>query len=281
MRTVREAAVAGMFYPADPVELRQEICHYLDINAVPERSSPSVRAVIVPHAGYPYSGGVAANAYRHLRGCSFKRVVLLGPSHRQWFDGISVAPFSAYQTPMGSIPVDRASATALLQQGSPFIENPQAHLMEHCLEVQLPWLIEVLKPGFTIVPLLFGMIGDAALQHCGQILHDLLYSDDCLFVCSTDLSHDHGYDEAVKMDTEVKDAIVRQDREALSTLFSSGAGEACGRMGLLALLSCLESERVSVSISGFSNSGDAIGDRESRIVGYLSAVIKEGENASS
>jgi len=272
---MREPSVSGTFYPDDPVKLRRDLERYLGSIPASESSTAPVRAAVVPHAGYPYSGSVAAGAFQLLRGAIYDLVLLLGPSHRFWFDGVSVAPFSSYKTPLGNLQVERKAVEGLLATGAPFVSIQDAHFLEHSLEVQLPWLQHLLQPGFSILPLLFGSLDEASQLECGRTLHELFYRKGTLFLCSTDLSHDHLYDEALTMDSRVRDAVVRRDRAELSRLFSSGDGEACGRMGLLSLLACLEEEELHGRVSGFSNSGDVVGDRRSRIVGYLSAVFEE------
>lgn len=274
----REAAVAGMFYAAQPERLREDITLFLEHSSRSEKVS-GIRALVVPHAGYPYSGGVAAEAFSYLRGAAYKRVILLGASHRVWLEGVSVAPYVTYATPLGDLPVDRNAAEVLLACGAPFFEDRRAHQMEHSLEVQLPWLQHLLKPGFSILPILIGAQDEAGLRECGRILHKEFYDPGTLFICSTDLSHDHPYDEAVTMDNRVRDALAQRDSAALIRLFDSGEGEACGRMALLVLLFALAEEDLAVAITGCRNSGDVVGDRDSRIVGYLSALIREVGNA--
>ena len=278
MVKIREAAVAGMFYPADPARLRDDIARYLKKTSG-HVSGRRIRAAVVPHAGYPYSGGVAADAYVQLQDARYSRIVLLGPSHRVWFEGVSVAPYTGYRTPLGDIPVDRKAAESLAETNEFFSRHERMHSAEHSLEVQLPWLQIVLQPGFSILPLLFGSMNSASLKRSGEILGELFYDPETLFLCSTDLSHDHLYDEAVAMDSLVRDALQEQRCGRLESLFASGEAEACGRMGLIAMLAALEGRNLSVDITGFSNSGDAVGDKNGRIVGYLSAVIREAADA--
>lgn len=276
MSRIREAAVAGAFYPAAPGQLHAMLDGFLD--AAPPWQDGPARALIVPHAGYVYSGGAAAAAYTAVRGLEVDTVILFGPAHRVWFEGISPAPFEVYRLPGGELEVDREAATILASYGAPFRPQPRAHELEHSIEVQLPWLMRLLKPGFRILPLLFG--GEQGGMDVGEALLAAAGTKRVLWVCSTDLSHDAPYKEALAMDMRVRDAVAALDARTLAEHLASGQAEACGRRGLLTLLSLFAPGRHTARITAFTNSGDVVGDRSSRIVGYMSAVITENGGAT-
>jgi AmmeMemoRadiSam system protein B len=262
---VRRPAVAGMFYPADPHELRS-IVEYLLANARVKRKDGQIRAVIAPHAGYAYSGPVAAEAFAALRHArhGIERVVVIGPAHTVSASGVFAPSVSGFATPMGDMPVDGAAIAAIA--ASPCIlvdDGPHAH--EHCLEVELPFLQVVLGP-VPIVPLL---VGYATTTEVAEILA-CLWHPSTVIVVSSDLSHYLRYEEATCRDARTADAIERFDEAAI------GWDCACGALPLRGLL--IEAKRLGLSIDRLDlcNSGDVAGDRN-RVVGYgawaLRAVV--------
>jgi len=258
----RLPAVAGLFYPADAAILRQDIHQYLDqVKAITSTAIP--RAIIVPHAGYVYSGVVAASAYKQL--ILFKekinRVVLLGPSHRVAFAGLAVPESDTFNTPLGNIPVDKNAVTKLLAMPQ-VIALERAHRDEHSLEVQLPFLQEILG-DFSLVPL---VVGEAERFDVAEIINLFLDDDNTLIVISTDLSHYHEYDAANKIDRATSDAIVHLQPERI------GYEDACGRNGLNGMLTVAEQKQLTVKLLDLRNSGDMSGSTE-RVVGYGAYVI--------
>jgi AmmeMemoRadiSam system protein B len=250
-------AVAGLFYPREPAELRRQVESLLA--GGPPPADPPPRALIVPHAGYPYSGAVAAAAYRLLQPGArrIRRVVLLGPSHRVLFDGLAVPASDYVTTPLGSIPVDTALRERAL--GLPGVKAADvAHQHEHSLEVQLPFL-QVLLPGFTVLPI---VVGEATDREVFALLESLpLEEPDTLLVVSTDLSHYHDYDTAQGLDRESLDEIL-----ALSPQVLDGE-HACGFRPLRALLLWARGQGLTPRLLDARNSGDTAGDRH-RVVGY-------------
>jgi MEMO1 family protein len=275
MQRVLKPAVAGMFYPGETEALKGSVQNYLD--AVPgDDLVKDPFGLIVPHAGYAYSGPVAAAAYAHLQGSSVKTVVLLGPSHRVHFKAASVAPYDACETPAGSIPVDRALAKKLLAEGAFFTELPEAHSGEHSLEVQLPFLQGVLQQGFSVLPIVAGSMDADSIRAAAEALHRVAAEEgvSLLFVCSTDLSHDYPYQQAQKMDAALADMLSRLDYTAMAAAFACRSSEACGAVPLLIMMQLAAlSGRSRVRICDLRNSGDIVGDPRSRIVGYMSALI--------
>lgn len=256
MNQIRQPAVAGMFYPSDKQSLAHDIHQYLDQANTELASIP--KALVVPHAGYIYSGPVAAFAYKKLLPVKEKinRVVLLGPSHRVAFHGLAAPQSSFFSTPLGDIPIDRQSIE-LVADLPQVIISEQAHLEEHSLEVQLPFLQEVLKK-FTLVPL---VVGDADRYEVAEVIEKLWGDENTLIVISTDLSHYHSYNEAKQMDRATSDAIVNLKAEQI------GYDDACGRNGLKGMITVAQEKQLAAEILDLRNSGDTAGDK-SRVVGY-------------
>lgn len=256
MEIVRPSAVAGLFYPAEAERLRQVIAHDLQ-QAVPAQAI-TPKALIVPHAGYVYSGPVAASAYRHLEPLreTIKRVVLIGPSHRVPFDGLALSSADWFETPLGLVPVDRHAEAELMGiDGVQVLE--QAHAREHCLEVQLPFL-QYLLEDFRIVPI---VAGHASPKLVSQVLETLWGGAETLIVISSDLSHYLDYDSARQIDGETSDAIVHLDNSHIDGF------HACGCVGINGLLHYARQHDLSGRVLDLRNSGDTAGRKDS-VVGY-------------
>jgi AmmeMemoRadiSam system protein B/AmmeMemoRadiSam system protein A len=258
--------VAGKFYPHEQVELHDLIHEFL--NRQPEPSTDKKpRILIVPHAGYDYSGIVAAAGYRQIIGHEYDGVVVVGFTHKVQFDGASVDIRSAYQTPLGLLPVDREAAALLLTQpGLTHIE--EAHeLDEHSLEVQLPFIQATLDRP-RIVPIL---MGNASLDQAGRLadaLAALSRWGDYLFVFSTDLSHYHPYGQAEKLDEGTVNSILFETPQAVHRLFQRAELEACGRGPIIASLFLAGKLGYPArELISYANSGDTAGNPSS-VVGY-------------
>ena len=267
MATVRPAAVAGAFYPGDPRALAAQLGELL---ASPARGGEAPKAVIVPHAGYIYSGAVAARAYEALAPArdSVKRVVLLGPVHRVPVRGLALPGVDAFQTPLGSIPVDADAVRALA--GLPqVVTSTAAHAMEHSLEVQLPFLQNVLG-SFSLVPL---AVGDASVAEVAQVIERLWGRSETVFVLSTDLSHYHSYQDAKRIDGATLARIA-------SFATDLNHEQACGATPLNGLLRVARDKGSSIRQLAACNSGDTAGDRV-RVVGYSSFALYESGGAPS
>ncbi|MFO7664287.1 MAG: AmmeMemoRadiSam system protein B [Chloroflexota bacterium] len=264
---VRHPAVAGQFYPADPDELEALIESYLSAAETPEDSldPPLVKAVIVPHAGYIYSGPIAASAYVNLAfsDIPIRRFILLGPAHFVPVNRLAISGARVFATPLGVIPIDesaRAAALKLPQVG----ENDLAHQPEHSLEVQLPFL-QVLCPDFTIVPLL---VGNASPIEVAEVLDHLWDGPETRIIISSDLSHYHDYKTARQMDQKASDAITALDGESLEE------NSACGRTAIQGLLLAARRRKMRVTAVNLRNSGDTGGPRD-RVVGYGAFIFVE------
>lgn len=257
----RQPAVAGSFYPANPQQLQQILVQYLHDA---ETGAKVPKAIIVPHAGYIYSGAIAATAYTRLKAAhkQIKRVVLIGPSHRVSFQGLAVSQADIFVTPLGNIPVDTQAVQAITQ--FPFVQYiEQAHSHEHSLEVQLPFLQTVLD-DFSIVPI---VAGDASPEQVSQVLAALWGGDETLIVISSDLSHYHDYTTAQKLDKATSTAIENLQYEQLN--FES----ACGRVPVSGLLKLARDNALIIKNIDLRNSGDTAGDKQ-RVVGYGAYIIE-------
>lgn len=256
MQKIRNPAVAGTFYPADPGELHTMVHGFLEQAKRPEGSPP--KALIVPHAGYIYSGPVAATGYIGLTEARdrIERVVLLGPSHRVGFLGLASSSADIFRTPLGDIPIDRKAieSIATLPQVH---QLDEAHLMEHSLEVHLPFLQEVLG-SFSLVPL---VVGDAAAEEIAEVLEKLWGGDETLIVISSDLSHYHDYETAQQMDSATSLAIERLNPDEIE---DEGA---CGRNPIKGLLLAARDKHLIAVTVDLRNSGDTAGPSD-RVVGY-------------
>ncbi len=257
---IRPPAVAGMFYPAYGAHVRQMIAEYMDAAEPPALTD--VRAVVAPHAGYTYSGPVAAYAYKLLAQQPEKprRIYLLGPSHRVWFSGVAVADYDVFRTPLGDVPVDRAAGERLVRADTRFRLLRAPHELEHCLEVQLPFL-QTIYDDFAIVPILFGDVSPLAV---GETLQAYVEADD-LIVVSSDLSHYHDQTTAQRLDHHFLDALLAGDKEGVAQ------GEACGQAPALALMVVAEARGWQPHLLDYRTSGDTSGDYR-RVVGYASVA---------
>lgn len=261
---VRRPAVAGQFYPADPRELRELISSLLD-NAAVSAPGPAPKAIIVPHAGYVYSGPIAASAYAAFRQDrdKIRRIVLLGPAHFLPFFGLAASSAEAFATPLGDVPVDLAAVQRLARRLSVSTRD-DAHYYEHSLEVQLPFLQVVLKE-FQLVPLL---AGESTAEEVASALELLWGSDETRFVISSDLSHYLQAEAAREVDQTTADAIEKLRGESV------GEYQACGRVPICGLLRAAAAHKLRSQTVDLRNSGDTGGPRE-RVVGYGAFVFRE------
>jgi len=261
----RRPAVAGLFYPAERALLERQV-HALLAGAAPREAerAGALRALIVPHAGYVYSGAVAASAYRMLAPLAdtIRRVVLLGPSHRVPLRGLAVPTVQAFETPMGPVALDRAAIEVLVREGLARAWDAP-HEEEHALEVQLPFLQSVLR-DFALVPVTVGA-GDP--QAVAGALARVAADPETLVVVSTDLSHFHPYREARIIDGATVDTILRR----ASTLDGE---QACGCHAVNGLLAAARRDDLAVELLDLRNSGDTAGGRD-RVVGYASFALHD------
>lgn len=268
MGSIRPAAVAGIFYPGSARELEEAVAHHLSQADADE--GPVPKAVIAPHAGYVYSGAVAAKAYARLKPARdrIKRVVLLGPCHRVAVRGLAASSADAFATPLGNVPVDKEALARIRHLPQVKIFDA-THAQEHSLEVHLPFLQRILD-DFTVVPL---VVGDASAEEVAQVLEVLWGGPETVILVSSDLSHYHPYAEAREMDAATCRAIESLDPQVI------GDEQACGRIPMRGLLTLARRKEMRVSTVDLRNSGDTAGSKD-RVVGYGSWVFVEPQMAA-
>lgn len=272
---IRKPAVAGSFYPGDPDELREMISSYLDSagQLSDEFKNDKIIGIVSPHAGYVYSGPVAAYGYNYLALSSLNRFVVIAPSHRGRFNGVSVIPKGLYKTPLGDVEID-SDLGERLEKRDLFGFIKEAHEVEHSLEVQIPFL-QMVKPEAVIVPLVIGTTDPGLCSIIGKTIAEeiKLSGKEYGIIISTDLSHYHSYDKAVKKDRGFIDALECFDERRVAEVISSGDSEACGEGGVLAGITLArEVGAKKIKTVKYANSGDTAGSKD-QVVGYLSALI--------
>lgn len=262
--SVREPAVAGQFYPAQPAQLKREVRRYISDASLPAELG-TVRAVMTPHAGYVYSGNTAGYAFKSLEQHSSREctVFLMGPAHRVPVDGVALGSYSAFRTPLGEAPVAVERVQAMLERSSIYIRAPQAHVHEHSLEVVVPFLQTAL-PHFRLIPMLFGR---AEPGKVGDDLEGRVGKDD-LIVVSTDLSHFYPDDAARDLDRDFLDAVLESDE------IQATKGEACGLAPVRALMRVADRRGWKAHLLDYRTSADTAGDT-SRVVGYAALAYVE------
>ena len=277
---VRPPAFAGSFYPADPGRLARDVDALLAAAPAPAPDAAPPRALIAPHAGYVYSGAVAAHAYRLVSGQTRPTVILIGSSHRAAYPGAALWPAGVFRTPLGDIPIATNLTRKLLDRGRPFVALPAAHLNDHVLEVHLPFLQRTLD-NFTLVPIMMGNPDAQTARLVGEALAELA-GPDALVIASTDLSHYPVYHDAVAADAKTIAAILTGDPDQLAATLRAMAGQPppntstfmCSEGAVLAAMTFARSIGTAPPVLlNYANSGDApIGDKH-RVVGYVSIAF--------
>jgi len=269
--SIRKPAVSGMFYPGSPAELAGDIEAMLG-HASPAAARGKPIALIVPHAGYVYSGPTAAAAYSLVKGCSYSSVVVVSPSHREYFSGVSVYPGEAYETPLGQVSIATALRERLLAASDVVKASGAGHGAEHAVEVHVPFLQKALG-SFLLLPL---VMGDQSRETCyalGEELGNVLRDEQSLLVASTDLSHFYAAPEADRRDGIVLADLEKFEPDRLMSDIEEGRAEACGGGPVVAVMiaaRALGARRL--RILAHTNSGQVTGDHHS-VVGYCSAVM--------
>jgi len=264
-------AVAGMFYDGSPDSLRAQIRDFFSKASLPDING-EIKALVVPHAGYVYSGFTAAHAYKTLKGCKYDCIILIGPSHRDYFYGISVYPGEAYSSPFGKVPINKDIREELMKFSNVIVPAYEGHRSEHCLEVQLPFLQYVLD-DFSFVPLIMGEQDKHLYMELSKVLVQVSRKHNLLLVASSDLSHYHPASEAEEMDKQVIQHIESFDSDGLMEKFENRILEACGAGPIAVVMkTAKEISALNVNVLHYCNSGDITGDRGA-VVGYLSAVF--------
>ncbi len=264
--SIRQTAVSGQFYPSDPDEIKSMLEHYNQILDEHLKQNDDLlqlkpKAVIVPHAGYVYSGFTANIALRLLANTTVKRIVVIGPSHRVYVKGTSTSEFDSYQTPMGALRVDKALVADLKEKFNLGF-FPDAH-HEHSTEVQMPF-VKTYTPDVSVVELVYG---DQSPENLAEVIDYLLKDTETAVVISTDLSHYYDIKKANALDSICLDAVKK-----LSTATLHQGCEACGKIGVEAMLIAAKKNALKPILLDYRTSADASGD-ESQVVGYMSAAF--------
>ncbi len=261
-KMIREPAVAGIFYPAQKKELEKQVNEFL--KAKPTALKGKLKALIVPHAGYLYSGIVAGKAFQLLKKLNQKtewEIFLLGPSHTMAFEGACLSLAEQWQTPLGTVKVSKRAKEFL----SPLVHDFEtAHWQEHCLEVQIPFLQQTLS-RFSIIPMVAGFVDANVLA----IKLEKKLRENTLFIASSDLSHYLSYEKAVEKDQKTIQAILGLDIEKMEKI-----GDACGKTPILTLMHIAKQKNWKPTLLEYQNSGDTAGDKK-RVVGYAAIAFTE------
>lgn len=260
---VRSPAVAGAFYPARPAELERMVDDLLAAAPITQAAPPPV-ALVVPHAGYVYSGPVAATAYARLSGkaASISRVVAFGPVHYVPVRGAAVPAAGAWATPLGDVPIDDALRERAVRHGARVDDRP--HAPEHALEVQLPFLQRVLGEGFTFLPV---AVSEQSASETADLIDAFFGEAGTLVLVSTDLSHYHGVETARRLDRQTAQNVVARKASAL------GEGDACGIFALRGLVELARRKSLAIELLDLRTSADTAGDPQ-RVVGYGAFAVE-------
>lgn len=270
MKGIREPAVAGMFYPASALKLKEQINNFLE-EAVLDQKYADVAGIVSPHAGYLYSGRTAAFGFNSLQKKDYKTVIILSPSHREYFRGISIYDGEAYRTPLGDVPINNEMVERITDGSKIIFKGIQGHRGEHAVEVQIPFL-QVIMKNFSIVPIVIGDQNRSFVYELGDKLAQVA-DENTLIVASSDLSHFYPRSAADKLDSIVEKDIADNDYEKLQSDLETGKCEACGGGAIVAMMRMANLINKNKSrVLSRTDSGDATGDH-SEVVGYLSAVI--------
>lgn len=270
MNALRKSVIAGSWYPGAPSILRRDIENYFDF--VPDWEwEREVVGLIAPHAGYIYSGQVAAHAYKLIRGKKYDAVIVIGPSHRVAFHGVSIFSKGAYETPLGIVPVAEELTEKIKILSKMVVEIPEAHFQEHSVEIQLPFL-QVALGDFSFIPLVMGDQDANTCQELAEAIYKASHGKKILIVGSSDLSHFYNYNMAKELDAVVLRHLKDGDAVGLLASLEKGTAEACGGGPMVVtMLVALMMNANKPHLLKYANSGDVTGDKSS-VVGYAAAV---------
>jgi len=278
--SIRMPAVSGRFYPGEEQQLRNELQKYFKASSASEKGAPA--ALILPHAGYVFSGGVAAGAFNTIAAkTSYQRVFVIGGSHTLHFEGASVYSGEGYKTPLGVMKTDATVTTALQKASNEIGFVPQAHRQEHSLEVQMPFIQHSLGKDVPVVPVLIGDVDRQAIKEIAQALEPY-FTDENLFVISTDFSHFPSYDDAAEQDTITAETIAKNNPDALwqhlqdvkKQNIEGMATPLCGWTAVMTLLEITSRKQVSYRLLQYRNSGDSPFGSKHEVVGYYAISVE-------
>jgi MEMO1 family protein len=270
MNALRKSVIAGSWYPGTPSILRRDIEKYFDLAPDLELEGEVV-GLIAPHAGYTYSGQVAANVYKLIRGKEYDAVIVVGPSHRVAFHGVSIFSKGGYETPLGIVPVAEEVAKKIKILSKAVVDIPEAHFQEHSIEIQLPFLQAALG-DFSFIPLVMGDQDANTCQELAEAIYKASHSKKILIVGSSDLSHFYNDDMAKKLDAVVLRHLRDGDAVGLLASLENGTAEACGGGPMVVVMLVARMMNANKAhLLKYANSGDVTGDKSS-VVGYAAAV---------
>lgn len=270
MTQIRKPAVAGLFYPSNPQKLKKEVLQHLD-TSVPQIFPQEIFGLVSPHAGYIYSGSTAAYGFNTLKDKNIETVIIISPSHREYYPGVSIYNGDGYETPLGVIPINQKIADKLIDGRGNIFRGIEGHKEEHAIEVQLPFLQCVLD-NFSIVPIVMGDQGQVFVEALVTKLNEVV-NDNTLLLASSDLSHYYSATEADQKDSIIEKDINNFDYEQLTSDLSNKNCEACGGGTILTIMKVAKLNKKNKSIVlNRTHSGNISGDNE-QVVGYLSAVF--------
>ncbi|OQX86560.1 MAG: AmmeMemoRadiSam system protein B [Candidatus Omnitrophica bacterium 4484_70.2] len=265
-------SVAGYFYPKEASHLKEMVDGFLKDASIPSISGKII-GLLAPHAGYVYSGKVAGYSYKAIEGKKFDTVIIMGPSHHFYFEGISVFKEGFFRTPLGDVEIDKTSSEFILDRIPHASFNRKVFDPEHCIEVQLPFLQRVLK-NFKIVPIVFGRVNIQQLKKLASVLDELSKDKKTLVVVSSDLSHYHSYTQAKNIDARTIELIKNLEPYKFYTKSLSKEIEACGFEAITCLLFYAQYKKAKPYFLKYLNSGDTSFNK-SRVVGYCAFVFVE------
>jgi AmmeMemoRadiSam system protein B len=270
MNALRKSVIAGSWYPGAPSILRRDIENYFNSAPYLELEGDVV-GLIAPHAGYIYSGQIAANAYNLIRGNKYDVVIVVGPSHRIAFHGVSIFSGGGYETPLGIVPIAEELAKNIKNLSKTVVDVPQAHLQEHSVEIQLPFL-QVALGDYLFIPLVMGDQNANTCHELAATIYEATRDKKILIVGSSDLSHFYNYKMAKKLDAVVLEHLKNGDAAGLLESLENRTAEACGGGPMVvAMLVARMMNANKAHLLKYANSGDVTGDNSS-VVGYAAAV---------
>ncbi len=272
---IKKPNVAGLFYPSDRKKLISQIQEFLKEAQLPSIKG-KVKALIAPHAGYIYSGPIAAYSFKTVRNESYKTVLILGPSHYVYFEGISIYPRGAFETPLGIVEIDTQISEMILEKFKKASLRKEAFSKEHSVEVEIPFLQVVLEKGFKIVPIVVGDLSYQDLVELSRLIKDILKKEDTLLVVSSDLSHYHPAAEAEKIDSQTIRLIKDLSAQEFYSKIQKREIEACGYIPITLLLLVAKELNLKPVFLKYSHSGYTSGDF-SKVVGYLAFAFVQEE----
>lgn len=268
IKRVRESMIAGSWYPGSKRELESMLDKFLE--KTEKRDLGRIRVLIAPHAGYLYSGQVAAFSFKQVEDADYKKVIIMGPSHRHPLSGLSIGNYTHYKTPLGEVKISPL-AKEMIQKSDLINSIEDVHSMEHSVEIEIPFLQMVLR-DFEIIPIVVGRLSEAQREEAADFLINYL-DDSTLLVVSTDLSHYHPYDSAAKLDTDSIDAITSLDYGR------AGECEMCGSEPVLIAIKIAQKMNLSAEPLKYENSGDITGDK-SGVVGYAAIAFYQNKSGN-